>query len=64
NAGTDLSSTVQYGWSPTSPLAFPAALLNRSVLGKKDIGAFVYLPSGPGTFLGGSVTPGGIVTTK
>jgi hypothetical protein len=64
NAGTDLSSTVPYGWSPISPLGFPPTLLSRSVLGKYDIGAFVYLPSGPGTLLGGSVTPGGIVTTK
>jgi hypothetical protein len=64
NAGTDLSSTVPYGWSPISPLGFPPALLSRSILGKYDIGAFVYLPSGPGTLLGGSVTPGGIVTTK
>ena len=64
NAGTDLSSTVPYGWSPVSPLGFPPALLSRSVLGKYDIGAFVYLPSGPGTLLGGSVTPGGILTTK
>jgi hypothetical protein len=64
SAGTDLSSTVPYGRSPTSPLGFPPALLNRSVLGKYDIGAFVYLPGGPGTLLGGNVTPGGIVTTK
>ena len=64
NAGMDLSATVPYGWSPISPLGFPPALLSRSVLGKYDIGAFVYLPSGPGTLLGGSVTPGGIVTTK
>jgi hypothetical protein len=64
DAGTDLSSTVPYGWSPISPLGFPPALLSRSVLGKYDIGAFVYLPSGPGTLLGGSVTPGGIVATK
>jgi hypothetical protein len=59
-----LSSTVQYGWSPTSPLAFPAALLNRSVLGKKDIGAFVYLPGGAGTLLSGSVGFGGKIATK
>ena len=64
NAGTDLSSTVPYGWSPVSPLGFPPALLSRSVLGQYDIGAFVYLPGGPGTLLGGSVTPGGILTTK
>ena len=64
NAGTDLSSTVPYGWSPISPLGFPPALLSRSVLGKYDIGAFVYLPGGPGALLGGSVTPGGILTTK
>jgi hypothetical protein len=64
NAGTDLSSIVQYGWSPTSPLAFPAALLNRSVLGKKDIGAFVYLPGGAGTLLSGSVGFGGKIATK
>ena len=64
NAGVDLSSTVPYGWSPISPLGFPPTLLSRSVLGKYDIGAFVYLPSGPGTLLGGSVTPGGILTTR
>jgi hypothetical protein len=63
-AGVDLSATVPYGWSPISPFGFPPALLSRSVLGKYDIGAFVYLPGGPGTLLGGSVTPGGIVTTK
>jgi len=48
------SSTVTYGWSPISPLGFPPALLSRSVLGKHDIGAFVYLPGGPGTLLGES----------
>ena len=64
NAGTDLSSTVQYGWSPTSPLAFPAALLNRSILGKKDIGAFVYLPGGAGTLLSGSLGFGGKIAAK
>jgi hypothetical protein len=64
NAGVDLSATVPYGWSPVSPLGFPPTLLSRSILGAYDIGAFVYLPSGPGTLLGGSVTPGGILTTK
>jgi hypothetical protein len=64
NAGMDLSATVPYAWSPISPLGFPPALLSRSVLGKYDIGAFVYLPSGPGTLLGGSATPGGILTTR
>jgi len=64
NAGADLSSTVPYGWNPISPLGFPPALLSRSILGKYDIGAFVYLPTGPGTLLGGNVTPGGIVTTR
>ena len=64
DTGTDLSAIVQYGWSPTSPLAFPATLLNRSILGKKDRGAFVYLPGGPGAMLGGSVKTGGKVTEE
>jgi hypothetical protein len=64
NAGTDLSATVQYGWSPTSPLAFPPALLTRSILGKNDIGAFSYLPGGPGTLLAGSVMTGGKANVK
>jgi hypothetical protein len=64
NAGTDLSTIVQYGWNPISPFAFPPVLLNRSTLGKKDIGSFIYLPSGPGTLISGSVYFGDKIIAK
>ena len=63
-AGIDLSATVPYGWNPASATVFPPTLLNRSVVGKNDVGAYIWLPRGPGALLGGNVRTGGKAMTK
>ena len=58
NAGTDLSTVVGYGMSPVSPWGGLPVMLDRTVLGRTDVGAFVFLPGGAGSLAGGNLSGG------